>query len=112
MRRSDDPDARGVMAELACLERDHRRCEECHALVDGVVRKWLETGRLDEARRRCLRATLDELSNVYTAHIQMEEQRVFVVASHILDRVQLRDIGEEMRRRRSLATGLRPADST
>lgn len=112
LRRSDDPDARTVIAQLDSLERDHRRCEGCHEQVAGIVRKWLETGRLDEAQRRHLRATLDELSNVYAAHIQMEEQRVFAVASHILEPVQLRDIGEEMRRRRSLATGLSPADKT
>jgi hypothetical protein len=33
MRRSENSDARAVMADLDRLEHDHRRCETCHALV-------------------------------------------------------------------------------
>lgn len=102
MRRSNDPHARAVMADLESLEHDHRRCDECHALVDGVVRNWLETGHLDVGQRQQLRSALDELASIYAAHIQLEEQRIFAVASHILRPEQLRGIGEEMKERRSL----------
>lgn len=102
MRRSDNPDARAVMADLDCLEHDHRRCEACHALVDCEVRNWLETSRLQNGQRKRLRAALDELAGIYAAHIQLEEQRVFAVASHVLQSEQVREIGEEMRERRWL----------
>jgi hemerythrin-like domain-containing protein len=102
VRRSENADARAVMAELDRLEHDHRRCEIGHALVDQLGRRWLDRGRLDEDQRTRLRAALDELASVYTAHIQTEEERVFPVASHILKADQIREVGEEMRARRSL----------
>lgn len=103
IRRSQNSDARAVMADLDPLERDHRRCEACHELVDRVVCDRLETGRLDEARRRRLRAALDELATVYAAHIRLEEEQVFVVASRMLKSEELREIGEEMKQRRALS---------
>jgi hemerythrin-like domain-containing protein len=102
VRRSENPDARAVMAELDRLEDDHRRCEVGHALVEQLGRRWLDRGRLDEDQRIRLRAALDELTSVYAAHIQMEENRVFPVASQILKADQIREVGEEMRARRSL----------
>jgi hemerythrin-like domain-containing protein len=104
MRRSDDPAVRAVMADLDGLEHDHRRCEQCHAIVDQMVRQWLDFGRLDEAQRMRLRAALDELARVYAHHIRLEEERVFAVASHVLNSEQLREIGEEMQQRRGLST--------
>jgi hemerythrin-like domain-containing protein len=104
MRCSGNPDAREVMADLERLENDHRGCEELHSLVDRVVRSWLEAGRLDDDQRERLRAALDELANVYASHIQLEDVRVFAVASQILNPEQVRDIGEEMRKRRSLTS--------
>ena len=102
VRRSENSDARAVMAELDRLEHDHRRCEMRHALVDQLGRRWLDRGRLEEDQRTCLRAALDELASVYAGHIQMEEQRVFPIASQILKADQIREVGEEMRARRSL----------
>jgi hemerythrin-like domain-containing protein len=102
MRCADDPKARAIMEDLDRLENDHRRCEACHLLVDQMVREWLETGRLDAVQRKRLRTALDELANVYAAHIQMEEQRIFPVASQVLKPEQVRKIGEEMRELRSL----------
>lgn len=104
MRESADAEIHSAMAELDLLERDHRRGELGHKAVDRMVRQWLETGRLDEDQRKRLQAALDDLAAMYDAHIRLEEQRVFVVASHVLRTEQLREIGAEMRRRRSLAT--------
>jgi hypothetical protein len=90
------------MAELDRLEDDHRRCEVCHGLVDQLARQWLETGRIEEGQRRRLHAALDDLTAIYAAHIQVEEERVFQVASQALGPAQVRAIGAEMRERRSL----------
>ena len=102
MRSSLNADAREAAAELDRLEHDHRRGEACHSLVDRLVREWLDTGCIDEEQRRNLRAALDELATMYAAHIRLEEQRIFMLASHVLRAEQLREIGEEMKRRRSL----------
>lgn len=102
LRRSQSSDAQAVMAELQHLEHDHRRCEEGHALIDRIVHQWLAADRLDEVQRKRLRAALDALATVYAAHIQLEEQRVFAIASQILKPEQLREIGAEMKQRRSL----------
>ncbi|GMW01641.1 MAG: hypothetical protein AMXMBFR84_27780 [Candidatus Hydrogenedentota bacterium] len=104
MRYSGDPDAREVTADLERLENDHRGCEALHSLVDRVVRSWLETGRLDDAQRERLRPALDELEEIYAAHIQLEEGKVFAIAVRILKSEEIREIGEEMRKRRSLAS--------
>lgn len=102
LRSSRSAEVREVTAELDRLERDHRRGEANHARVDELVRQWLARGRIDEAERECLRRALDELTLMYADHIQLEEQRVFFLASRVLMTEQIREIGEEMKRRRSL----------
>jgi hypothetical protein len=47
---------------------------------------------------------LDELSGIYTAHIELEEQRVFVMAAGALTADELQKIGQEMRERRIIQT--------
>jgi hypothetical protein len=39
---------------------------------------------------------------MYAEHIRLEEQHVFVLAASALNAEQLHDMGEEMKRRRSL----------
>ncbi len=100
MRRSGDAEARVVMAELERLEADHRRADERHAKVDELGRKWLAEGSIDERNRATMRTLLDELVALYTAHIRLEDERVFEVAMRTLDRRDLGEVGFEMRRRR------------
>jgi hemerythrin-like domain-containing protein len=104
LRCEENAEARAVMTELDRLESDHRDGEANHALVDELVREWLAAGRLEEASRGRLRQALDELASMYDAHIQVEEGRVFVLASRLLKSEQLHEIGEEMKRRRSLGS--------
>jgi len=42
------------------------------------------------------------LATMYGGHIRLEEERMFKLASRLLAPEQLREIGEEMERRRSL----------
>jgi len=103
IRLSENTTACEVMDDRDRRDTDHRRGEVCHALVNELVHQWLETGHIDEAQRKSLRAVLDELATMYAAHIRLEEQRIFAVASHMLQPEQLREIGEEMKERRALS---------
>jgi hemerythrin-like domain-containing protein len=100
VRHSDDRDARAAMTNLDSLEQDHRRCETFHARVDQLARQWLNTGELDSAQRSQLRAALDELATIYTAHIRLEEEQVFSLAARLLSAEQVSEIGSEMKARR------------
>lgn len=103
VRRHADSAARAALAELDGLEADHRHCEANHALIDQIGRRWLEIGRLGVDERDRLRAALDETARVYSKHIPIEEERVFPAAAQALGADQVREVGEEMRARRSLA---------
>jgi hemerythrin-like domain-containing protein len=102
IRLSKSPQACELIAELNRLEEDHRRGEANHATVDQIVRQWLTEGHIDETRRADLQRALGDLAAMYAEHIQLEEQRVFVLASEVLKPAQLHDIGAEMRGRRAI----------
>jgi hemerythrin-like domain-containing protein len=108
LRSEESAEVSEAMAALDQLESDHRQGEANHALVDRLARLWLATGRLDSARRARLRKALDELAMMYDAHIRLEEGQVFVLASRLLKSDQLHEIGEEMKRRRSLVAADAP----
>ena len=101
LRRSDDDEARAMMAELERLESDHRQTETCHAEVERLGRRWLRTGRIDGPSEVKLRALLEDLAATYTAHIRLEEGRVFVLAERMLVPSDLSALGLEMRQRRT-----------
>lgn len=112
LRNNDSSEARAVLAEVERLEGDHRVCDAGHAAVDVIVRQWMAAGRIDQSQRDRLRSILTELAAIYSAHIELEEHRVFEVAARMLSRGEVRQIGEEMKQRRSLAKPeVRPAAS-
>ena len=100
LRRSEDAEASAVMAELERLEFDHRRTEACHAEVEELGRRWLQTGRIDAPSRTRLHALLEELAAIYSAHIRLEEKGVFVISERMLAPSELSALGSEMRQRR------------
>ena len=100
LRVSNDAAARRAMAEIDRLERDHRSADACHARVAVIGRQWLAEGCLALSDRTTLRALLAELRTVYTSHIRLEEEQIFVLASRLLSASDIREVGKEMRRRR------------
>jgi hemerythrin-like domain-containing protein len=102
MRSSADANVKEALLELDGLECDHRRGESLHTTVERLGRLWLKSGHLDQSQRERLRAAIDELAAMYAGHIHLEEQRVFALASELLNAQQLREIGNEMKRRRGL----------
>ncbi len=102
MRAHPDPEVQNVMRQLDQLEEDHRQTEIWHAEVDRLVRGWLEEGQLTEPKRRTLNQLLANLTACYQAHIRLEEEAVFTLASKVLAQQELTEIGVEMKRRRGL----------
>lgn len=100
MRSSDDPAVGEALAELDGLEADHRRADALHKQVDHIARQWLATGRIDESQRHQLQDLLAELAAIYAAHIRLEDERVFALASRVLTADELQQVGKEMRERR------------
>lgn len=105
LRDCDDPEVRAAMAELDRLEADHRKAEAAHGRVDELGRAWLAAGRLDGGEAAELRSLLEELAAAYADHIALEDERVFALAGRSLDAAALREVGEEMRQRRTAAPG-------
>jgi hemerythrin-like domain-containing protein len=100
LRRTDDAEAIAVISELNLLEAEHRRADACHAQVEALGREWLEAEYLNPNKCINLRALLQELSVLYAAHIQLEEERVFEIAVRTLAADDLDEMGAEMRQRR------------
>ena len=84
------------------LERDHADATELHAVVDRLGRQWLEAGALSAGDALSLREAVEQLDSLYKAHIAIEDQYLFPAAADILSGDDLRDIGQEMARRRSV----------
>jgi len=102
MRACADPQAREAVARLEALEADHKTAEAAHARVDELGRRWLADGELPEADLGRLRRILRELREAYRRHIAVEEQEVFPLAGKKLGKVELREVGRDMSRRRGL----------
>lgn len=100
LRRSYDPGALLAMSELDRLEQQHRSAEACHARVEEIASQWLEIGRISHSDHITIRALLAELTTLYSAHIRLEDELIFVLASRLLKENELREIGREMRQRR------------
>jgi hemerythrin-like domain-containing protein len=86
------------------LEHDHRDAAAHHAVVDTLMRQWLASGALDGERSTTLRASLEALRSIYTAHIAVEDGQLFPAAKRLLSDEDLHDIGQEMAARRSRRT--------
>ncbi len=105
MRKSGDPEVIAALAELDRLEADHRQAENVHQRIDEIGGAWLKTGRLRAQDLAELRALVDELHVAYAAHIHLEDESIFRLATQVLDEQSLVAIGDEMKRRRILNPG-------
>jgi hemerythrin-like domain-containing protein len=83
------------------LKDCHRRIEHFLEVLRKVERRFVR-GELDDQGRRALEAALDYFASFAPRHTA--EQRIFAVASRILESEQVREIGEEMRERCSLTS--------
>ncbi|MBZ0170982.1 MAG: hemerythrin domain-containing protein [Phycisphaerales bacterium] len=102
LRRREDPQLAGALAQLDLLEADHERANALHEEVDRIGRQWLRFNRLDPEAARKLAGDLDQLAALYARHIEVEEQVVFAAAACALGHEDLASIGREMADRRGV----------
>jgi uncharacterized protein (DUF2249 family)/hemerythrin-like domain-containing protein len=87
---------------IGTLEHDHQDAEPAHQEVDRLYRQWIEAGALGDRDRQELIRLLDNLTQMYRRHIEVEDRRIFPLAAGALNREQLGRLGGEMARRRGL----------
>lgn len=101
LRACEDPEAARALDVLARLERDHDVATGHHDAVDRLGRTWLAEGALPADDRRALLDRLHALQALYDAHIAVEDRELFPAAGRLLSADRLREIGQEMKARRS-----------
>jgi hemerythrin-like domain-containing protein len=82
------------------LEQDHRAAEAMHAEVDRLGKQWLRGDQWGEDQSARLVALLKELSQIYAAHIDIEDNQVFPAAKKLLPDSERIAAGREMAARR------------
>jgi hemerythrin-like domain-containing protein len=92
--------AQDVLVEIQNLETDHETAGSLHAVVESLYRQWVSAGSLNELDTQKLASNTQRLKELYAAHIQVEEQRVFPRAAQLLDSETVHAMGEEFRARR------------
>ncbi len=102
LRASGDRQAAGALDSVGRLESDHRAAETHHAAIDGLGRRWLETGTLATDEAASLVRHLEALQHIYGAHIAVEDDELFPAAARILSKADIREIGREMAKRRGV----------
>ena len=92
----DDAD---LLADVRGLQSDHRRMSALWTVLREPLLRWcqpLSSDPIDAATREVM-ASFREL---YAAHIEIEESRVYPAASALMDAAALQDMGQQMRARR------------
>lgn len=102
LRRVHHPDVQAALAQLECLEKDHRWAAPLHAEVEHLGQQYLSNGRLSQAEAESFRTAVRDLASMYRRHINVEDTFVFPVAARLLSRTDQASIGEEMAARRKV----------
>jgi len=84
------------------LEKEHEIADETHRAVEQLSKKWLLEGQLCFEDACALSDALGRLSILYKQHIDVEERKIFPLASRILSAAAVKEIGREMAMRRNI----------
>jgi hemerythrin-like domain-containing protein len=103
LRSADRPEITAVLATIDSLEKEHAWADKDHAEMDRLGQVWLTSGSLPAADAARFSALAGELTELYRAHISVEEREVFPLAAAILAEPEQRAMGSEMAARRGLA---------
>jgi hemerythrin-like domain-containing protein len=96
LRKSDAK----AFEEIDRLEGDHREADRLHGSVERLYSAWIESRELDPKDTQQLLSETSSLKQLYSDHIQIEENIVFARASQALDSNAIAAIGTEFRFRR------------
>jgi hemerythrin-like domain-containing protein len=89
------------LAKLEALEADHHEAADLHDTVEQLYSTWIAGSGLGLDEQRQLQAVTHRLSELYYAHIRVEESVVFPQAAQVLDPAAIAAMGEEFRARRA-----------
>ena len=92
--------AAGALEGLDLLELDHQLSSVAHNEVEAFGRAWLATGTLPKESAERMAVMLQQLSDMYAAHIAVEDREIFPAAGRVLTSAQLAAVGREMENRR------------
>lgn len=95
-------DVREAMAKLEALEADHAAADDAHAEVRQWFERWMQVGTLAPVQVERLGRILRLLQDLYSRHIEVEDNEVFRLAGRVLGPGELDRIGREMAQRRGL----------
>lgn len=84
------------------LEGDHSHASTLHARADALLERWLRGGPLAAPSSAELITVLEQLRELYAAHIRVEDHEVFPLAGRLLSAEAIADVGREMRARRGI----------
>ena len=96
LRELDRPELRRILEHVDRLEHDHRTAVEWHREVEEIGERWLRQDHLARKEAIRLRELLLSLSDLYTAHIAVEERDVFPIAQEALSDAENTSIGRRM----------------
>jgi hemerythrin-like domain-containing protein len=105
MRKMENDEVRAVLSKVDLLHEEHERADRAHAEMDRLGTAWLQHGSLpaDDAMRLC--ELMQEMQELYRAHIALEEVEVFPAAARNLDLAERSAAGREMAARRGVVKG-------
>ncbi len=89
-----------ALEEIDRLEREHVEAGAIHAAVGAWYARWLRGEVPDEGAGRELAGETGKLRDMYSRHIQAEEELVFPLAAQVLDSAEIAAAGREVEARR------------
>ncbi len=106
LRAIKHPHIQKALAKMDALEADHQRASAAHDEVDAIGRLWLREGaiRCEQATR--LKSLLQDLSDLYQHHLEVEDTELFPTARALLSAHDKTELGREMAERRGLSPGI------
>lgn len=108
LHRSDSAVAATARATLSLLQADHLSADRLHAEIDKSFLQWLSEGELSNEAYQKLWEDLTALTDIYRAHIRIEDEQLFPLAKRCLSSPEIVEIGQEMAARRGVPYRNRP----
>jgi len=100
LRSLNRPELGALLERVDSLENDHALADQHHSVVDRLGQAWLAVGSLAPADAARFSELVQGLTDLYRAHIAVEESEVFPAAAAVLAQSEREAMGSEMAARR------------